>query len=85
MMTRYEAARIIGIRAVQLSQGVLPGVHIKDVPLKYDYAYVAARELYDRTLDVCVERDGELIHISNMRIPPDVAFMVNTRDGENRT
>jgi DNA-directed RNA polymerase subunit K/omega len=83
-MTRFEAARIIGIRAMQLSEGATPDVNVGDSSLRNDYTYVAARELYERTLDVCVDRNNDLIHISNMRIPVEVVSMISTRDGQNR-
>ena len=84
MMTRFEAARIIGVRAMQLSEGAVPGVKVDDQHMKHDYTYVAARELYDGVLDACVYRNGDLIHASKMRLPTEITSMLNTRDGENR-
>ena len=85
MMTRFEVARIVGVRAMQLSEGESPGVNVDDPHLKHDYTYVAARELYDGILDVCVCRENELVHVTAMRLPSELISMLNTRDGKNRS
>lgn len=84
MMTRFEAARIIGVRAMQLSEGAVPAVKIENPLLSNDYTYVAACELYNGSLDVCVRREDGLVHVSCMRLPMEVASMIDTRDGQCR-
>ena len=84
MMTRFEVARIVGMRALQLSEGHEPNVVIQDSDLRFDYTYTAAVELYTRTLDMCVARNGATYHVSDMCLPPDLASMLNTRDGRSR-
>ena len=84
MMTRFEAARIIGVRAMQLSEGATPGVTVDDVDMRFDYTYVAARELYAGVLDACLVRESALVHVTSMRLPNDVSLMLDTRDGKDR-
>ena len=84
VMTRFEAARVIGVRAMQLSEGATPSVTIDDPTLCQDYTYVAANELVSGTLDVCILREKKLVHVSSLRLPQDVSSMINTRDGTSR-
>lgn len=83
-MTRFEAARTIGLRAVQLSEGMLPAVNVTHPHLMHDYVYVAALELYTGKTDACILRDGMPIHVSTMTLPQEVVAMLNSRDGASR-
>lgn len=84
MLTRFEVARIVGMRAMQLSEGAEPRVHVEDAVLQRDCNYVAGCELYTGVVDVCVRRGDAVHHVSELRLPPDVASMLNTRDGGRR-
>ena len=57
MLTRYEAARVVGLRALYLSEGGLPNVDVKDQGLKCDMLYVAALELSLGRIDALVKRE----------------------------
>lgn len=84
-MTRFEVAKVVGIRANQLSEGVDPHVSVKRADLINDYTYVASLELYNRVLDACVVRDeGGVIHVSDLTPPIDLVSYLNTRDGGER-
>lgn len=84
MLTRFEVAKIVGIRAVQLSEGSYPHVDIESTELRNDHTYVASLELYKRTLDVCVTRGGNIHHVNDVGFPVDLVSYLNTRDGGNR-
>ena len=84
MMTRFEVARIVGIRAMQLSEGADVLVDVTDVDIRTDYTYLAALELYHRKLDVCVTRGSDTYHVSELIFPPELPSMLNSRDGKAR-
>jgi DNA-directed RNA polymerase subunit K/omega len=84
MLTPYEVTKIIGIRALQISEGVEPHVVISDERLRRDAVYVAARELYEGKADACVTRQGVPCHVSQFTHPMDLMTMLNTRDGSSR-
>ena len=84
MLTRFEVAKIVGIRAVQLSEGSYPLVDIESKELQNDHTYVASLELYHRMLDVCVTRGVNLCHVNDVEFPVDLVSYLNTRDGGNR-
>ena len=84
MLTRYEVARLVGIRALQISEGSEPRVFVTDERLRRDTVYVAALELYEKKMDACVVRKGEAKHVSTLSNPFDLVTMLNTRDGGER-
>lgn len=86
MMSRYEMARVVGLRALQLEHGAIPGVHVESATLCLDPLYVAARELLEGKLDVQVLRPGHAapISVSRMRMPRELFVMLDTRDGGDR-
>lgn len=84
MLTRYEVARLVGIRALQISEGSEPHVFVTDERLRRDAVYVAALELYDKKMDACVVRRGVSKHVSMLSNPLDLLTMLNTRDGGER-
>lgn len=85
MLTRYEVARLIGIRALQISEGAEPNVVVGDERLRRDAVYVASRELYEKKMDACVTRDnGPPQHVSTLSYPMDLITMLNTRDNGSR-
>ena len=84
MLTRYEVARLVGIRALQISEGSEPCVFVTNERLRRDAVYVAALELYETKMDACVVRRGISIHVSMLNKPLDLVTMLNTRDGGER-
>ena len=85
MLSRFEVARIVGVRAMQLAEGSETSVTVTEDALRWDYNYVAALELYMGLSDVCIQRGTETVHVSSLRPPPDLVTMINTRDGGTRT
>jgi DNA-directed RNA polymerase subunit K/omega len=85
MLTRYELARVVGMRALQLQEGAPPGVGVADDDLRRDAVYVAARELEARALDArLVRADGTSHHVNDLRRPPELRSMLDARDGGAR-
>jgi DNA-directed RNA polymerase subunit K/omega len=85
VLSRYELARLVGLRALQLSEGAEPRVVVSDPALRLDAVFVAALELHTRVMDACVERGGARYHVSTVTFPPDLATMLNSRDGGTRS
>jgi len=84
MLTRYEVARLVGIRALQISEDSEPRVFVANERLRRDAVYVAALELYEKKMDACVIRSGISKHVSTLSNPLDLVTMINTRDGGER-
>ena len=85
-LTRFEIARVVGLRAVQLDTGSPPTVYVTDPILKNDGVYVAALELYRGTRDARIRRmDGSSFHVRDARAAPDLTALLDTKDGGNRT
>lgn len=84
MLSRYEVARLLGIRSLQISEGSEPRVLVRDERLRLDSIYVAAMEMYESKLDACVVRDGIPVHLSTLKFPLDVVNILNSRDGGHR-
>lgn len=83
-MTRFEMTRVIGMRALQLSEGHQSDVVLNDPNLRYDYTYVAACELRDGQLDMKVEREnGDVFHVRDLQPPLDLATLIAVRDGSD--
>jgi DNA-directed RNA polymerase subunit K/omega len=86
MLTRYETTRVIGLRALHLSQGAAPNVRIENTFLRQDMLYVAALELSLGKLDAIIRReDGTLLKTTETLMPPNVNMFLDTRDGGNRS
>jgi DNA-directed RNA polymerase subunit K/omega len=75
ILSRYEVARIIGMRAMQLDEGSLPLISV----LENDNSLsLASRELGERKLDVIVKR-GDLYHrVRDARFPKDLDVLLMT-------
>lgn len=84
MLSRYEVARLVGIRALQISEGSEPNVVVTEPRLRRDAIYVAALELHQKKMDACVVRNGQPRHVSTLSQPLDLTTMLNTRDGGAR-
>ena len=84
LLSRYEAARVIGLRALQLSEGMQPNVRVEDARLRKHVRYIAALELYEGKLDAQVLRGDTPIDVRTMRVPPCVYVLLDTEDGGHR-
>ena len=90
VLTRYEVARIVGLRALQLDAGATPGVRVEDDALRRDALYVASRELAEGTLDVVVVRRdvatgaSRHVHVRDMVMPTELRAVLDTKDGGTR-
>ena len=71
-LTRYELAKVVGLRSLQLSEGEACKVQVKSEALAMDFLLMAALELKHRMLDVCVERNGTVYHISKLSLPSEL-------------
>lgn len=86
MLTRYEATRIVGLRALHLSAGGSPNVNVTDETLRCDMLYVAALELSLGKLDAVVQRDdGTTVKATDAKLPPNVNMFLDARDGGSRS
>jgi DNA-directed RNA polymerase subunit K/omega len=79
ILTKYECARIVGIRSSQLSMNAPVQVNVPE-HLKANLMYIAAKELKEKKLDIVVKRplpDNKFyqIHINDMEIPEDLHFL----------
>ena len=84
ILSRYELARVIGLRALQLSEGQKADVFLKNDMLDCDFIYIAALEIYEKKLDACVLRKGNLVPVCGLQPPSDLVTLLNSRDGGSR-
>ena len=89
LLTRYEFARLIGMRALQLDEGSEPREQASTERLRADSVYVAALELHEGLLDAMVRRSGDGVptvafHVASASLPPEVATLLDNRDGGSR-
>ncbi|MCY0868062.1 MAG: DNA-directed RNA polymerase subunit K [Desulfurococcus sp.] len=73
-LTRFEVARIIGARALQLSMGAPPIIDVSSVPVK-DPVYIAIKELLTGLLPMSVRRsssEGEKLVPAGRLISPSI-------------
>ena len=86
MLSRFEATRVIGLRALDLAGGAQPNVQVHDTRLQGNLVYVAARELAAGRLDARVERSkGDFYDVRTMRMPPTLYHLLDTMDGGCRS
>jgi DNA-directed RNA polymerase subunit K len=74
VLTRYERARIIGARALQISMGAVPLIDVDSLPRK-DLLSIAEAELERGVLPITVRRrlpNGEYILLSLRKKAEDV-------------
>jgi len=88
LLTRYEVARIVGMRALQLETGQSSCL-LDTMPscprLRVDAVYLASLELAEGKLDVMVEREGiGLFHVRDAKCPQELFILLDTQDGGNR-
>ena len=77
ILTKYECARIIGIRANQLSMSAPVLIH--DIPdhLQSNFMYIATKELMMGVLDIVVNRPLPMnkfynVNVKDMELPDDL-------------
>lgn len=75
ILTRYELARLLGLRTLQIEEGASPLVPVQegDYPMK-----IAAREIEGRVLDAVVCREGELHSIQTAKMPRDLDVIMRS-------
>lgn len=79
-LTRYEVARIIGLRALQLEAGAPPFVVVEPQRLRCDMVYVAAKELAERLLPVLIKRaDGTLVEAKTAGLPVELFEVIDVK------
>lgn len=83
-LTRYETTRLIGLRALQLSEGDEAKVMVEDEELRRNFVYVAACELYDGKLDARIQRTTGPRHVRELRAATELPLLLNTLDGGSR-
>jgi len=76
-LTKYECARIIGVRSNQLSMSA--PILVNNIPehLKSNFMYIATKELIEKKLDIQVRRPLPLnkyynVNVKDMEIPDDL-------------
>ena len=79
-LTRFEVARLVGLRALQLSEGHAAAVEVADETMRTDFKYVAAMELRAGRLDAKVVRHGAPVHVSELHLPDEIANYVCARE-----
>lgn len=85
VMTKYELARVLGMRALQLSEGsAIPHVSVSKEHHE-NVLYTAALELHMGMLDARVRRGEETLDIREMRLPRELLVMLDTVDGGRRS
>ncbi|ADV65336.1 DNA-directed RNA polymerase subunit K [Desulfurococcus mucosus] len=71
-MTRFEVARVVGARALQLSMGAPPVIDVSSLPVK-DPVYIAIKEVLTGLLPMSIRRvrdgRGELVPIGRLLTP----------------
>lgn len=86
VLTRYEVARLVGMRACDLAEGAVARVHVDDESLRTDVVYLAALELWHGKMDACVCAEGDAMANVAHAVPHlCLAVMLDARDGGNRS
>ena len=83
-LTRYETTRLLGLRALQLSEGEDARVTVENDVLRRNFVYVAARELYEGKLDARIQRSTGSRHVRELRAATELPLLLNTLDGGSR-
>ena len=81
LLNRYEVAKVVGMRALQLEEGAMPAVEVQEGD---DVIRIAVRELYEGLIDAVVCRDGEYVSVRDCR-QPDELLILNTLLGNLRS
>lgn len=85
-LNRFEVARVVGIRALDLENGAHSFLTLEQVRLREDSMYVAARELYEGLLQVRIQRSN------GVQVDPNVvgccsalSILLDNKDGGHRS
>lgn len=85
LLTRFEVARLLGMRSLELSEGATPLVIVESATLRQDPLYVAARELEARALDARLIRSGSMVvDVRAASLPPCLFVLLDTMDNGTR-
>lgn len=76
LLSRFEVARLIGMRALQIGDGAEVKVKVADERLQQNALYVAALELYTHALDARVGRGDLLIDVATARFPDSLEIVL---------
>ena len=78
-LTRYECARIIGVRAAQIGMSAPVFIDITQLPIEKrgNFMYIAALEMKAGVLDMVIRRplpncEYSEVKLSGMQLPDDV-------------
>jgi len=79
-LTKYECARIVGIRAAQLGMSAPMLIDVSP-NMQHNFLYVAASELKAGVLDIIIHRPLPLnkfyeINISELELPDDIDTLI---------
>ncbi|MEM0099771.1 MAG: DNA-directed RNA polymerase subunit K [Desulfurococcaceae archaeon] len=80
-LTRFEIARIIGVRALQLSMGAPPLIDLSNIEIR-DPVYIATIEIINGILPMSILRPGEkggyeLVPVNRL-LTPEVREYLNS-------
>ncbi|MCC6010962.1 MAG: DNA-directed RNA polymerase subunit K [Desulfurococcaceae archaeon] len=86
-LTRFELARVIGARALQLALGAPPLINVDNLPVK-DPVYIAIVELLNSQLPMSIQRpvEGggyELIPVSKLITPETRRYLSSLLESWN--
>lgn len=77
MLTRFEVARLVGVRALEISEHGNPRV-VPPTDRPVDYVLLATMELRAGLLDARVRRSsGEVVDTTKAVLPPSVQVLVD--------
>ena len=85
VLTKYECARILGIRVAQLNMNAPVQVKVPS-NLSGNLMYIATKELLDGKLDIIIKRPLPHntfynVHISDLQIPDDLVRLEEMLNG----
>ena len=83
-ITKFEVARIVGLRALQLENGATQLVEVDEESLRHDLIYVATRELQEGKLDFLLRRSypknaTRSVSSASLRVPNEVETILATK------
>lgn len=80
LLSRFEVARLLGMRALQISEGDEVQVAVEDPRLKQNVLYVAALELYSQKIDARIKRGDQMIDVARARFPDSLQIVLSNFD-----
>lgn len=76
LLTRFEVAKLIGMRALQIYDGSDVKVVVDDPELRDNSLYIAALELQKGLIDARIVRDDETIDVKSARLPDSLEMVI---------